>query len=253
MQAFAHPAKRHDPQPVPAPGSHEVRIDASAASGRLVFLNRRHHLVAEQFRLMAGRLNTHHPNGGAFLVTSPVPADGKTFTALNMSFALAERSRVLLLELDLRRPSMKRILGLESSLGDLASVLRGTTTPETAIHTVAGTQLSIGFASESSGDVREALQGDGIRQLLAWGRKRFRWIVIDAPPVLPISDVSEIAPLTDFVTLVVRARHTPAPLLRRSIATLGHRLRYSILNDGNACVDSAYSYIRDYAITAEEA
>ncbi len=253
MQAYVHTAKRYDAPLTPSVNSHEIRIPSGAAEGRLVFLNRRHHLIAEQFRLMAGRLNTQHPSGGAFLVTSPVPADGKTFTALNMAYALAERSRVVLLELDLRRPSMKRVLGLESCPGDLGAVLRGASAPEAALYTVLDTQLSIGFASPAAADVREALQGDGLRQLVAWARKRFRWIVIDAPPVLPISDVSEIAPLCDFVTLVVRARHTPAPLLRRTIDALGHRLRYSILNDGQACADTAYSYIRDYTVTADKA
>ena len=216
-----------------------------------MFLQQGHHLAAEQFRLMAGRLHANHPTGGAFLVTSPVPADGKTFTALNLAFALAERTRTLLLELDLRRPSLKRVLGVESSVTDLASVLRGSSKPETVVYQISGTQLSVGLANESCGVVRAALQGDGLRQLVAWGRERFHWVVVDAPPVVPISDVSEIAPLCDFVTLVVRARHTPAPILRRSIAVLGRRLRYSILNDGQACVDTPYKYIRDYTVSAD--
>jgi Mrp family chromosome partitioning ATPase len=251
MPLVASTIQRLEPQLAAAVEAHEVRIDPSAAEGRLVFLNRHHHLAAEQFRLMAGRLNAQHPAGGAFLITSPVPADGKTFTALNLAYGLAERSRVLLLELDLRRPSMKRVLGLHACTGDLGGVLRNACAPESALYGVVGTQLTIGFAGEGAMDVRDALQGDGLRQLIAWGRKRFRWVICDAPPVLPISDVSEMAPLSDFVTLVVRARHTPAALLRRSIEVLGSRLRYSILNDGEDYGDTAYKYVNHYTVSSD--
>lgn len=229
-----------------APASRELRVSPLTAEGRLVFLNRQHHLIAEQFRLVAGRLNSAHPSGGTMLLTSPVPEDGKTLTATNLSFALAERARVLLLELDLRRPSLKKLLGLDSSATRIASVLRGELLPEAGTCAIANTRLSVLLADEPLADVREALQGEGLRQLLQWAKKRFQWVVLDMPPVLPISDVSELAPLSDFAVLVVRARHTPVPVLQRSIAALGARLRYSILNDGRGSIDTPYKYLQAY-------
>jgi Mrp family chromosome partitioning ATPase len=246
IRTSLYPAQQPDAEITAPQAGPDLRISSVAAEGRLVFLNRQQHLVAEQFRLMAGRLNSAHPSGGTMLVTSPVPEDGKTLTATNLSFALAERARVLLLELDLRRPSLKRVLGLDVAPASIASVLRGEVLPEAATCTVAATRLSVLLANEPLADVREALQGEGLRQLLRWAKKRFQWVVLDMPPVLPISDVSEVAPLSDFAVLVVRARHTPAPVLQRSIAALGSRLRYSILNDGRASIDTPYKYLQAY-------
>jgi Mrp family chromosome partitioning ATPase len=253
IRTSLYPAQRPEAEVITPAAAPDARVSPLAAEGRLVFLNRQQHLVAEQFRLMAGRLNAANPSGGTVLITSPIPEDGKSLTATNLSYALAERARVLLLELDLRRPSLKRTLGLEEGSGVLdrgrfgiASVLREDAPPEAAVRTIANTKLSILLADEPLADVREILQGEGVRRLLQWAKKRFQWVVLDMPPVLPISDVSEVAPLSDFAVLVVRARHTPVPVLQRSIAVLGNRLRYAILNDGRACLDTPYKYLQAY-------
>lgn len=215
----------------------------------LVFLHSAQDMIAEQFRVMSARLRERHPMGGVLMVTSPSSEDGKTLTAINLAFGLAERgSSVLLLEADLRRPNIRNVLGMVGVSSGIEDILRGERAPESAIHTLRGTQLSVAAASGPVLDARELIQGDQLRQLLQWARQQFHWVIVDTPPVFPIADASEIARISSIVVLVVRARHTPAPLVQRSVDLLAGRLHYTIMNESSECVDSSSKYISAYEI-----
>ncbi len=228
------------------PGAQPLRLTPASGAGRLAFVNPAHSLAAEQLRLMAGRLHERHPAGGVFVITSAAPGDGKTLTATNLAFALAERAPVSLLELDLRRPTL-----VTHGVGTvrnycIGAALLGDAAPEAALFSITGTRLHVSIAEEPLGDPCAALQGPGLDALLAWHRKHFHWVVLDTPPALPIADVSEIARVADFLIMVVRARKTPEPLLRRAVEIAGSRLRYTILNDEQLSSDSLYKYARAY-------
>jgi receptor protein-tyrosine kinase len=231
-----------------APSSfRDVAVELRGDEGSLVFLDGVQNLVAEQFRVMSARLRERHPSGGVMMVTSPSAEDGKTLTAVNLAFGLAERGNsVLLLELDLRRPSIRSVLGVDGISGGIENILRKEVGPEEAIHTLRGTQLSVAVAGGAVPDVRELIQGDSLRNLLQWARQRFQWIVLDTPPVFPIADATELARLSSIVALVVRVRHTPAPLVQRSMNVLAGRLNYTILNESNECMDSSSRYLSAY-------
>ncbi|MHB1020783.1 MAG: CpsD/CapB family tyrosine-protein kinase [Acidobacteriaceae bacterium] len=224
-------------------------ITPRGRDGNLVFLDSAQNMIAEQFRVMSARLRERHPTGGVMMVTSPASQDGKTITAINLAFGLAERgSSVLLLELDLRRPSIRNALGIVGISSGVEEVLRGDCTPESVIRTLGGTQLSVATASGPVTDVRELIQGDSLRKLLQWARQRFHWVILDTPPVFPIADASELARLSSIVVLVVRARHTPAPLVQRSVDLLAGRLHYTVMNESSQCVDSSSRYMNAYEI-----
>lgn len=226
-----------------------LRLTPASGAGRLAFLNPAHSLAAEQLRLMAGRLNARHPAGGAFVVTSAAPGDGKTLTATNLAFALAERAHVSLLDLDLRRPTLGSVLGAPQGSGGIGAALLGECAPESVLFSITGTRLHASAVEEPMADPCGALQGPGLDALLAWHRRHFHWVVMDAPPALPIADVSEIVRAADFLLMVVRARKTPEPLLRRAVEIAGDKLRYTILNDEQASGDSLYKYARAYTPT----
>ncbi len=221
----------------------------SVNESRLLFLGQEQHMAIEQFRLMAGRLNSDFASGGVLLISSAVSEDGKTLTAANLSFALAERSRTLLVELDLRRPTLKKLLALESYQDGIVPMLRGRASCQSAVAGISGFSLQVALCTEPTSDVRSALQSPALNQFIHWARTQYQWVILDTPPVVPISDVLEIAPHADAVVMVARARHTPVPQLRRSIEILGKRIRYTVLNDEQVSFDSSYPYLSPSLLT----
>jgi Mrp family chromosome partitioning ATPase len=81
---------------------------------------------------------------------------------------------------------------------------------------------------------------------LTWARENFLWVVLDAPPVLPAADVSELLPFADAALLVIRARNTPRDLSKRAIELLGKHLRGVIFNEVTVDSDPDYRYLSGY-------
>ncbi len=196
--------------------------------------------AAEQFRLMQRKLANVRPGGGCMLVTSPGPNDGKSLNARNLAWGFAEASRsTLLLELDLRRPTQCKGLAAhpENSVED---VLRGRRTAREAVRRIDNTQLHFLGLTQPAKDPVRLLRSAMLSELLEWSKHAFQWVVIDAPPVLSVSDVEELLPHADLVLMIVRERVTPLPFIKQAADRLGKRLNYLIFNDVKR--SSAYGY-----------
>jgi len=177
--------------------------------------------AAEAYRsVRTGLLVARNGNGSAvLLVTSAMGSEGKTTTALNISSALAQaKKRVLLVDADLRKSSVHRPLGLNRGRGlssclaegvDAGDVVRETEIP--CLHVVTG--------GKPPDNPAELLGSSRMAAFIDWARDNFDFVVIDSPPVAAVTDSNIIAPLTDGVLIVVRADHTP----RRAVAH-GHKL-----------------------------
>jgi Mrp family chromosome partitioning ATPase len=87
------------------------------------------------------------------------------------------------------------------------------------------------------------VNASGVKQFLAWARENFRWVVIDAPPVLPAADVAELLPLADGALLVIRAQSTPRELSRRAFDILGTHLHGVIFNAATVDSNPYYGYL----------
>jgi len=90
------------------------------------------------------------------------------------------------------------------------------------------------------------ITGPDVKQFLMWAREHFRWVILDAAPVLPAADVGELLPLADAVLLVVRAQNTPRELSRRAFEMLGKRLHGVILNEATSDTNTYYRYLSNY-------
>lgn len=213
----------------------------------LVFLTDAHGLAAEQFRLVRRRLEQKFPNGAVLLITSPAPKDGKTQTALNLSACLADSGRpTLLLEGDIRQPSIQGVLGERSVAPGIEDALAGTVDPAQSVHFVEDLSLYVAMAAEAPADPSHLIAGSGTKRLLGWARQQFYWVVIDSPPVLPAADVTHLVTMVDAVLLVVRAEGTPRELTIRTIESLGDRLSGVILNEANLESTPYYRYLAHY-------
>jgi capsular exopolysaccharide synthesis family protein len=168
-------------------------------------------LCAEQFRTLRSRLYKMRQERPirTLLVTSTVPNEGKTFVTLNLGQAIArqhERS-VLLIDADLRASRLHVPLGAPSSPG-LADFLRGETDEYSIIQADVRNNLFFIPAGRPVSNPAELLSKVQLKELLARLSPVFDWVILDAPPVLPVSDASVLAGLCDGVLFVVRAGST---------------------------------------------
>jgi succinoglycan biosynthesis transport protein ExoP len=155
------------------------------------------------------------------LVTSPLPQEGKTTTSINSAIVLAQEGRrVLLVDADLRRPSISRTLGIVSAAG-LTTVLAGYALPESVI--LPSPQLPNLFVLPS-GPIppcpSELLSSARMEHLLAQWREMFDHVIIDSPPVLAVSDAVRLSVQADAVLLVLRSAQTNKAALRRASSLL---------------------------------
>jgi receptor protein-tyrosine kinase len=140
----------------------------------------------------------------AFVVTSSVPNEGKSVTAVNVALALAQAgSRVLLVDADLRQPQVATLLGLESNVG-LTTLLIGSVGLEDAVQRHAQSGLDAITTGAKPPNPAELLQSHAMTDLIAQLRERYDVIVFDAPPLLPVTDAALMAAQTDGAVLVIR-------------------------------------------------
>jgi capsular exopolysaccharide synthesis family protein len=220
-----------------------LRLDSESS---VIFAVEPNSLAAEQYRQLRRNLSEHYPEGGTLLITSPGQAEGKTLNAANLAWCLAESGQsTLLLEGDLRRPTLSQVLHCSMPVG-VESALRGEVEPRAAVAAVEGLPLHIAGVSNPVRDPSQTIKSASARRFLDWARGEFHWVVIDAPPVLSASETMELSPLADAVLLVVRVRVTPRELLEKSLQLLGNRLRGVILNEASLCWDSYQRYLAGY-------
>lgn len=177
--------------------------------------------AAEAYRRIQTNLEfidvDHRPR--TIVVTSSVTRDGKSTTAVNLALALAERSpRVLLIDADLRRPSIADVCGVEPDVG-LTTVLVGAISAEEAIVPL-GPTLSVLSAGALPPNPGQLLSSDAMRTLIRTLAESYDYIVIDSPPLLATTDALGLAHIADGAIVVARYRKTRRSQLKDTIASL---------------------------------
>jgi polysaccharide biosynthesis transport protein len=151
------------------------------------------------------------------VVTSALPQEGKSTTSINCAIVLAQKqSRVLLIDADLRRPSIHKTFGLGPRIG-LSDVLTGNATLSDAIlRSPVSPTLFVLPAGTPPPNPAELLASQNMRDVLAALREQFDHVVIDTPPTLSVTDAVVLSPNADAVVLVIRSAQTTKQALRRS-------------------------------------
>jgi succinoglycan biosynthesis transport protein ExoP len=156
----------------------------------------------------------------SILFTSAVEDEGKTVTALNVALAFAQTgSRVLLVDADLRKGRCHDILGIENHSG-LSEVLTGQKQHEEVIHQT-GTGLFFLSAGGNCPNPAALLASSAMRDLLARVSQDYDHVLVDSPPLMPVSDATALAVLVDGVLMIVGAS-TSKRIVRQACARLGH-------------------------------
>lgn len=174
------------------------------------------------------------------LITSAIPEEGKTVLSVNLAFALSqlEGVRVLLVDADLRKPSVANFLkmgpvrGLDAYLQDGA--------PFEEVSWKINSNLDIVPTSSLTDDSAELLHGSRMQSFLKEASQNYDIVMIDAAPLIPVADTQVLAPLLDGAILAVRAHATPAELVKQSADMLGSKLLGTILNGAKRPAQSRY-------------
>jgi polysaccharide biosynthesis transport protein len=200
-------------------GSKRLALTSSREVFELVTQVRPQSQMAESYRAL--RTSLLLSNLGAppkvIMVTSARPQEGKTTTAINSAIVLAQKGvRVLLVDADLRRPSVHKTLGMGPRSG-LSNVLTGNATLEQAV-TVSPIlpNLFILPAGSPPPNPAELLASANMRDVLTELREQFDHVVIDTPPTLSVTDAVVLSPRMDAIILVIRSGQTTKQALRRA-------------------------------------
>ena len=155
-------------------------------------------------------------------ISSPGLGDGKTVTAINLAAAHAESERVLLIDADLRRPSIGAQLRLTDVSGPgLADALSDDRLELTSlVRQVDDIPFAVILAGVPSAPVHELLRSPRLDHLLQEARRRFDLVIVDTPPLLPVTDAVVLARALDGIVVVVAANDTPRKLLEESLNLL---------------------------------
>jgi capsular exopolysaccharide synthesis family protein len=210
-------------------------------------------VVGEELRLLRSRLKTAPRTAGArcLALTSALPSEGKSTLAVGLAAAFARDAgqRVLLIEADLRRPTVSESLGLPPAPG-LSEWLNGGL-DQVPIRTVQPGGFAVLVAGQESLDRPESLGSPLMDSLLRSARTSFDEVIVDIPPVLPVSDAILMQDLLDGFLLVVRSRVTPREAIQDALGRLRRdKIVGVLLNDHREYRHhySSYAYDR-YGMT----
>lgn len=154
------------------------------------------------------------------VVTSSVPGEGKSTTAANLALSIAETGQqVVLIEGDLRRPRLLDYLGLEGAVG-LTDVLIGRVEVDDALQPVGASSLAVLGAGPVPPNPSELLGSTTMAELIQALRSRYDYVLIDAPPLLPVTDAAVLSAVVDGALVVVGAGIVSKEQLRHAIASL---------------------------------
>jgi capsular exopolysaccharide synthesis family protein len=226
-------------------------ISAARVEPHLVAVTQPRSAYCENFRALRTRILQagERRKMQAFVITSAGVGEGKTLTALNLAWLLAQTDgiRALIIDSDLRQPCATDYLGIDAPVG-LSEVLAGEATLQETIIRLEPSGLYLLPGGEARDDVAELLSGPKFGQILAELRHMFDYILIDAPPLGIFTDANVLINRADGALLVVRSGKTRYAVLERLIEQLPReRMLGVVLNRTDEQVDeSSYYYQRRY-------
>lgn len=178
---------------------------------------------AEQYRALRNKLTVMNPDGASrsLVVTSAIQGEGKSTTSLNLGMAMAELEdhHIVVVDFDLRRPSVERLLGVNPEPG-LVELLHDGIGLDRAIRNSGVQNLDIISAGARPPNPSELIASRRIEELLGELKEQYHYVILDTPPILPITDAGILSAKTDGTLLVVGLETAPRRMVREALTTL---------------------------------
>jgi exopolysaccharide/PEP-CTERM locus tyrosine autokinase len=232
----------------------EINLDALAAAG-IVSPNAPRSQIADQYRVIKrplianamGKGATVIENGNLIMVTSSLPGEGKSFTAINLAISIAAEldNTVMLVDADVARPSVLRVLGLQPGPGLLDLLLDDSADLSTMLLKTNIDKLTILPSGTPHERATEMLASDAMTRLLADMGKRYsdRIIVFDSPPLLLTTESRVLATHMGQIVMVVQAEKTLRADVQEALATIeACPVKMLVLNQARSTMTGGYGY-----------
>jgi capsular exopolysaccharide synthesis family protein len=232
-----------------------IGFDSEAAKSPLIVQTDPHSPRAEAFRQLRTNLqfvDIDHPVK-SIVITSSIPQEGKSTTTANLAITLAQAGlKVVLVEADLRRPKLMQYLGVEGAVG-VTSVLIGRVSLDDALQPWGNGSLMVLPSGPTPPNPSELLGSQGMAELISALESRADIVLVDAPPLLPVTDAAVLAKICDGALLIVRHGVTSREQVARAVESLrvvDAHLIGNVLNMAPAKGPDAYGYGYAYRYTS---
>jgi capsular exopolysaccharide synthesis family protein len=229
---------------------------ASMPQNRLISVSDEHGLAAEKMRVLATKLRhlAERRTLKRLLVTSSMKGEGKSVVSANLAITLANsaKARVLLIDGDLRQPTLAAKLGCNAS-GTLADWWNQDLSIDKILCKEKDLPLWFLPAGQFTSQPLEVLQSTRAATLVAELSDMFDWIVIDSPPLVPLADSSVWSNMADGILVVVREKFTQVEFLNKSIETIdSKKLLGLVMNDTTVSESKYYPEYYQYTVKKEQ-
>lgn len=232
----------------------EISFDPPA-DAMLVHPNKPREAPSEEFRTLRTRLNHLQTVQSlrTVVITSPSPAEGKSFTAANLALTQAQLAgkRVLLADFDFRRPNVNKAFQIDGSPG-ITDYLAGHATLADIVRKFAGLNLYVMTAGESVSNPLELLNLRECKNLIDQARDHFDWVILDSPPLLFAADANLLASISDGTILVVRIGATTFDAVARAIPSLSENNVLGVVVNGARRGELYNKYAYQYGYNSEK-
>ena len=222
-------------------------VEAERVEPRLVAITHPHSTYCEEYRSLRTQIlhKSQRQKLQSIVVASINPSEGKSITAINLSWMLAQTDGVkaLIIDADLRMPSLTDYLGIETDKG-LSDILAERATLQESVIKLEPAGLHILPGGEARSDVAELISGPKFKEILRQAREMFDFVIIDAPPLGIFTDATVLINHADGAMLVIRAGRTRYSAVDRILETLPRdRMLGVVLNQSEDVLDETeYNY-----------
>ena len=205
---------------------------------------------SEAIRSSRAIIESKFEKNKSYMITSSNPSEGKTTYAFNLALSLEKTNKVLFIEADIRRPSvLNGFYQFDRQILGLGEIISGSANLNDSIFKVPGTELDIITSGEKRFDMSDIVSKDQIKKFLDVLKLEYDYVIVDSPPVQPVSDTLILTQSSDYNLFVIRSDETRTASFMSSIKKIqnvGAKINGIIINDLDTSKDSYYSYYYSY-------
>ena len=206
---------------------------------------------SESIRSSRAIVESKFEKNKSYIVTSSNPSEGKTTYAFNLALTLEKSNKVLFIEADIRRPSvLNGFYQFDKEILGLGEIISGSAQLKDSIFKVPGTELDIITSGEKRFDMSDIVNKDQVKKFFDVLKLEYDYVIIDSPPVQPVSDTLILTQASDYNLFVIRSEETKTVSFMSSIKKIqnvGAKINGIVINDLDTSKDSYYSYYYSYS------